>query len=61
MPGLPHHSQVFARIVVEHHGQMQLAFIILFDGFDERSLPSQREVEDIAPRARTQPDSIALL
>ncbi len=61
MSGLAQHAQIFARIVFEHYGQMELAFIILLDGFDDRRLPGQSQVENVATRAGTQPDAIALL
>src|SRR5580698_2562430 len=61
MSGLAEHAQILAGILVQHHGQMQLTFIILLDGLDDRNLSGQREIEDIATRAGTQPDTRPLL
>ena len=39
MAGLAHHSQVAARIVVEHDTDVALAFVVLLDAFDCRDCP----------------------
>jgi hypothetical protein len=61
MAGLPEHPHVAPRIVFDDDCQMRFAFIVLLDGFDDGSFSGERQVKDIAPGARPQPNTVALL
>ena len=57
--GLAQHTQIFAGIVIEHDGKMNLALVILLDAFDDADLAGQREIQDVAAGLRAQADAVA--
>src|SRR5277367_3963538 len=57
--GLAHQADVPAGIFVYHDANVQLALVILFDGFDGGDLAIEREIENVAARVRPQPDAFA--
>ncbi len=59
--GLAHQADVPAGIFVHHDANVQLAFVILLNGFDGGDFAFEREIENIAAGARPQPDTVAAL
>src|SRR5579872_6709544 len=57
MSGLAQHAEVATRVVLNYHGNMPPALVILFESFDDRNLPSQGQVENIATLAGAQADA----
>jgi hypothetical protein len=45
---LPHQADIASRIVVDDDTNMNLAFVVLLDGFDNRRLARERDVHDVA-------------
>ena len=65
MAGLAQHTHIPPGIVLQHHADVDLAFVVLLDALDERDLPGQRDVEDVAAvaadaAARDLPPSLPL-
>src|SRR5262249_33967523 len=54
-------SEVFSRVVLNHHRNMCAIFKILFDGFDNRCAAGEHDVENVASCLWPQPDPIAFL
>ena len=44
---LAHHAELPARVVVQHHGKLNLVFEVLLNGFDDGNLAGQRHVHNI--------------
>ena len=59
MAGLAQHAKILAGIVIQHDGEMHLAFVILLNRFDDGDLAGQSEIEDVAAFAGTQTDQIS--
>jgi hypothetical protein len=58
MAGLPHEADVFPRIVVENHANVQLSLIVLLNGFDSGDFSLEGEIENISPGAWAQLNAI---
>jgi hypothetical protein len=56
---LSHQPDISPGVVVKNYANMQFPLVVLFNRFDDRDLPLQREVEHITAGVRTQPYSIA--
>lgn len=61
MPGLAHHADVPAGIVVKYDANVKVAFVILLNGFDGRDFSLEGEIENVSPGVRPQPHAAAAL
>src|SRR5271155_388709 len=57
--GLAHQADVSAGIFVHDDADVQLALVILFDGFNGGDFAIEREIENVAAGVRPQPDAFA--
>src|SRR5579863_4752993 len=54
MPWLAEQAHILSGIVIQHHTNVMLALVILFNAFDSRGLSVEGDVHYIAARARMQ-------
>ena len=58
MTRLAHYPEIAPRIIFENDRNVLLAFVILFDAFDRRDLPSQGKIQNVSafPSGAVAPD-----
>ena len=61
MAGLPQHSQIASRVILDHHREMHLAFHVLLDRFHGGELAFEREIENVCATPGAQPHQVAFL
>src|SRR5580693_5356587 len=59
VPRLTEHAQVESRIVLDEHGEVRPAFVILLDAVDDRNLSGEGQIENVAALAREQAHAAA--
>src|SRR5580700_1052282 len=58
MARLSEQSQIPSGIIIEHDANMNLAFVVLLDAFDDGNLPGKCDVHDVTALSRSQANAI---